>query len=117
MRIELPITLRLLDAQLSVTAVKPVTRRRSTKPSGKRRAARPRDGGKPAALHLLKPVKPNSKRARFLRYCAEPRTVAETMAHFRITRPNVMAYCAALNRDHGIGYALESGTITLTVPT
>lgn len=78
-----------------------------------------RNGGKPAAKRLTKPVKPAGKRAAFLRwFLAEPggRTVDAAMANFSMSRPNVFAYWTAINRDHGVGYTLANNTITAVLP-
>jgi len=78
-----------------------------------------RGGGKPATDWLLKTVKPHGKRADFLRYFlafSNGRSVEDCMAHFNMKRPNVFAYWTAINRDHGIGYALRDGVITPILP-
>lgn len=78
-----------------------------------------RGGGKPAAPSLLKPVKPNTKRAAFLRWHLddfEGRSIGATMAYFGLTRPNVLAHWTAIHREHGIGYALAASTITPLLP-
>jgi hypothetical protein len=81
-----------------------------------------RDGGKPAAKSLLKPIKPNSKRARFLRWFLESedgkgRSIGATMTNFSLSRANVISYWTALQRDHGVGYAITNNTITPRLPS
>jgi len=101
-----PVLIRSGDPRLIVTV-----------PGVKRPIARPRNGGKPAARKLKKPVKRCSKRAQFLNwFLLKPRTVDDTMAHFGMTRANVFAYWTMINRDHGIGYAFSEKTITAVLP-
>jgi len=106
MRLEFPVFIRVLDPQLVVC-------------EGARSKRSKRDGGKPAASTLLKPVKVNSKRAAFLRWFLEApsgRTIPGAMAHFGISRPNVLAHWTALSREHGIGYALHNGNLKPLLP-
>ena len=80
---------------------------------------RNRSGGKPVARSLRKPIKPNTKRAAFLRWHLEDatgRTIGATMASFDLSRQNVITYWTTIHREHGIGYTLENNTITAILP-
>lgn len=109
--VSLPVALRVCDpAQLRVKLLEGVQLISS---------ARPREGGKPAAHKLLRPVKPKGKRADFMRWFIEDcngRTVGATMANFNMSRPNVFAYWTMIHRDHGIGYTLSENTIRVQFP-
>lgn len=104
MQVELPsIALRITDSRHVVPA----------------REGKPRDGGKPAAKRLLKPIKPNTKRAHFLQWFlddATGRTIGATMANFKLSRQNVITYWITIQREHGIGYTLANNTITAIMP-
>lgn len=106
MRLEFPpIGVRALDRQIIVHGAEPER-------SG---------GGKPAAAKLLRPVKRNSKRARFLSYFFDnlgrhPRRASDVAQWCGISRANVFAHWTAIHREHGIGYALEGDFITPILP-
>ena len=76
-------------------------------------------GGKEVSTKLLKPVKRNGKRGRFLQYFLDndgSRSVREVMAEMEMTRSNALSYLFTLNKDHGIGYHLIGDTATLELP-
>jgi len=79
-----------------------------------------RDGGKPPARKLLRPLKPRTKRARIVRWFMESTspTVSAAKDHFRCSREVIFAALTALHHDHGIGYAFNAASdkITLRVP-
>lgn len=81
-------------------------------------ARRMKTGGKPAAPRLLKPIKPNAKRAAFLRFFLNSSItpIDDCMSHFKMTRQNVISYWTAIHRDHGIGYALANDSISPRLP-
>jgi hypothetical protein len=116
MAVEVPITLRTFDPELNVKASAGSVLQ-SVRLAEVR--TRNRSGGKPAAPRLRRQLKSFSKRAAFLRWFMDDpdgRSVGAAMATFQMTRPNVMAYWTALNRDHGIGYSLSGNTITVELP-
>lgn len=76
-------------------------------------------GGKSAEDRLLKPVKRDGKRGVFLAWFQEggnTRSVREAMAHFDMTRSNVLSYLHQLNKDHGLGYDLVGDAATIILP-
>jgi hypothetical protein len=76
-------------------------------------------GGKPAGDELLKLVKPNSKRGKFLSYFMKgggSRSIRECMAEFSITRSNALSYLHLIHKDHGIGYELIGDSANLLFP-
>ena len=76
--------------------------------------------GKPQAEGgLLKPVKRASKRGRFLEALVDAggsSALEDLQTKFRMTRNNALSYLHMLRKDHGIGYALGNGRVTLTIP-
>lgn len=90
---------------------------RPRKISSKRKIRQRRDGGKRPATMLLLPVNPATKRAKFLDWSlAKPRSIAETMTQFNISRENVFSYWMILHRRHGIGYSFRNGVFTVLLP-
>jgi len=76
-------------------------------------------GGKEVAKQLAKPVKRKGKRGDFLAWFLEnsgSRPVREAMAHFGMTRSNVLSYLFILQKDHGIGYSLQGDLATVQLP-
>lgn len=75
-------------------------------------------GGKDPAETLLKAVKPDGKRGKFLKWWLEKGrcSIRECMAEFGMTRSNVLSYLYALNKDHGIGYDLKGDSAELVLP-
>ncbi len=76
-------------------------------------------GGKEVGTRLLKPVKADSKRGRFLKWFLEgggAMPVREAMAEFAMTRSNALSYLYMIQKDHGIGYVLVGDTATVTLP-
>jgi hypothetical protein len=76
-----------------------------------------RDGGKPPAKSLLRPLKASSKRTRVLRWFLHSldASVASAMAEFDLTRPAVFATWTVLNREHGIGYDFDAASDAVLV--
>lgn len=80
--------------------------------------ARRRDGGKPPAESLLRPVSASSKRGRVLRYFLHraDASVPGAMTEFNLlSRSAVFATWTVLRREHGIGYIFNATTDTITV--
>jgi len=78
-----------------------------------------RVGGKPASATILRPIKPNTKRANiFAWFCdsKNSRKVADACKHFQVSRQTIFAHWTVLNREHGIGYALDSDCLTPIIP-
>ena len=76
-------------------------------------------GGKEVDSRLLKPVKANSKRGRFLKWFLDAggsRSIRETMAELSMTRSNALSYLFLLRKDHGLGYELTGDTATVMLP-
>lgn len=77
-------------------------------------------GGKQVEASLKKPVKRKGKRGDFLAWFLEgdahARPVREAMAHFGMTRSNVLSYLFILQKDHGIGYVLQGDLATVQLP-
>lgn len=77
-------------------------------------------GGKEVEAEMKKPVKRKGKRGDFLTWWmagdAMARPVREAMAHFGMTRSNVLSYLFILQKDHGIGYALQGDLATIQLP-
>ena len=76
-------------------------------------------GGKETGTRLLKPVKRESKRGRFLAWFLEgecTRSVREAMAEFGMSRSNALSYLYMIQKDHGIGYELVGDMATVTLP-
>lgn len=77
-------------------------------------------GGKAVEAELKKPVRRKGKRGDFLAWFLEgdgaARPVREAMAHFGMTRSNVLSYLYILQKDHGIGYVLTGDLATVTLP-
>ncbi len=76
-------------------------------------------GGKEVGSALLKPVKRDGKRGRFLAWFLEgggSRSVREAMAEFSMTRSNALSYLYMLQKDHGIGYTLVGDVAAVTLP-
>lgn len=115
MKVVMAVELRALDPQLFVTE------RDGADPAPRAMPYRDRGGGKEPAESILKPIKSHSKRAKFLRWFLEEfeagRSIGATMATFKMTRPNVLAYWTAIHREHGIGYSLVHNTITVRLPS
>lgn len=102
----------MLDLALHVRTSDPFISIKRTRP-GRRR------GGKPPAPALIRPLKTSSKRAAFLRWfleVPEGRAIADAMAAFNMSRPNVLSYWTAIHRDHGVGYSLSGNSITALLP-
>jgi hypothetical protein len=81
--------------------------------------ARLRNGGKPPASKLLRPLKPRTKRAAivrwFLRAKKAGKAVTAAMKHFRCSREAIFSHWTAIQRDHGIGYRFDGASDTITV--
>jgi hypothetical protein len=78
-----------------------------------------RRGGKETGETLIRPVKAQSKRGKFLQWFLDgssSRSIRETMAEFSMTRSNALSYLFMLQKDHGIGYVLVGGTATIQLP-
>ncbi len=79
-----------------------------------------RKGGKPVASSLLKPVRRDGKRGRFLQWILTDNdgsvSIRACMIQFEMTRSNALSYLHAINKDHGIGYELVGDTVTLELP-
>lgn len=77
-------------------------------------------GGKTVEAEMKKPVKRKGKRGDFLQWWMEgdgmARPVREAMAHFGMTRSNVLSYLFILQKDHGIGYSLQGDLATIQLP-
>lgn len=77
-------------------------------------------GGKLVEEKMKKPVKRKGKRGDFLHWWMEgdgmARPVREAMAHFGMTRSNVLSYLFILQKDHGIGYRLQGDLATIEMP-
>lgn len=74
-------------------------------------------GEKPAAPKLLKPLKPTSRRADFVRFIGgREAKIADLMRQFTMTRANVNGYLTNLNHDNGIGYSKDNETVKLILP-
>ena len=76
-------------------------------------------GGKATGSKLLKPVKADGKRGKFLQWFLDgdgSRSVREAMAEFGMTRSNALSYLYMLQKDHGIGYELVGDMATVTLP-
>lgn len=76
-------------------------------------------GGKQVEEKMKKPVKRKGKRGDFLAWFMEAnnsRPVREAMAHFGMTRSNVLSYLFILQKDHGIGYSLQGDLATIELP-
>ena len=76
-------------------------------------------GGKEETDELLKPVKRDGKRGRFLEWFLADggtRSVREAMAELSMSRSNVLSYLHVLNKDHGIGYSLVGGNAEVHLP-
>ncbi len=76
-------------------------------------------GGKATGAKLLKPVKAESKRGKFLQWFLDgdnTRSVREAMAEFSMTRSNALSYLYMIQKDHGIGYILLGDMATITLP-
>jgi hypothetical protein len=77
-------------------------------------------GGKVVEETMKKPVKRKGKRGDFLAWWMEgdgmARPVREAMAHFGMTRSNVLSYLFILQKEHGIGYRLQGDLATIELP-
>lgn len=75
-------------------------------------------GGRPAELHLLKPVKPYSRRAEFIRYVAarDDCEIADVSTEFAMSRANINAFLTHIHKDHGIGYSKDETHMMLLFP-
>ncbi len=81
--------------------------------------AMPKGKGKAMAPAIMKPVKRNSKRGKFLEYIMDAGNSCATpalMSHFNMSRSNVLSYLFVMNKDSGIGYALSSNTVFIQIP-
>ncbi|MBR0876929.1 hypothetical protein JQ608_06895 [Bradyrhizobium liaoningense] len=77
-----------------------------------------RDGGKPAADTLLKPVR-SKKRATILRWFLQfPNgiRVGDAVQTLNLTRSAILSYWYFIHREHGIGYTLTNNIITPRLP-
>lgn len=78
-------------------------------------------GGKPVCDTLLKVVKLDSKRGRFLEWFMRgenhsTRSVREAMVEFSMTRSNALSYLYMIQKDNGIGYTLIGDQATIQLP-
>lgn len=76
-------------------------------------------GGKTVSSELIKPVKRDGKRGRFLQFFLDndgSRSVREVMAELSMTRSNALSYLYMLQKDHGIGYELVGDMATVSLP-
>jgi hypothetical protein len=78
---------------------------------------RMRDGGKPPAESLLRPVSQSSKRGRVLRWFmhSPDASVSAAMMEFSLTRNAVFATWTVLHREHGIGYVFDAAADVIMV--
>ena len=77
-------------------------------------------GGKQVFTQLLKPVKRNGKRGRFLEWFLAdgggPKSLREAMDELDMKRSNLLSYLFMLNKDHGLGYSLVGETAEVHLP-
>jgi hypothetical protein len=76
-----------------------------------------RNGGKAPAAKLIRLVNPRTKRGKMLALLlhASGATVAGAMAAFGCSRESVFSYLTALHLRHGIGYAFDAASDSITV--
>lgn len=82
-------------------------------------SAAPRKGKAMAGDGVLKPVKRSSKRGAFLLELVNAGGSMSLKAlerRFNMTRNNALSYLYMLRKDHGVGYALGGGRVTLSIP-